>query len=35
MSWFKTNKEKVAQDITNQMGKPLSQSLREVDVDYF
>jgi hypothetical protein len=32
MSWFKANKEKVAISITNQMGKPLTQSLREVDV---
>jgi hypothetical protein len=32
MKWFEKNKLMVATDITNQMGKPLSQSLREVDV---
>jgi acyl-CoA reductase-like NAD-dependent aldehyde dehydrogenase len=32
MSWFKANKEKVAISITNQMGKPLTESLREIDV---
>jgi len=31
MKWFKTNSERVATEITSQMGKPLIQSRREID----
>jgi acyl-CoA reductase-like NAD-dependent aldehyde dehydrogenase len=31
MKWFKTNSDRVATEITSQMGKPLTQSRREVD----
>ena len=31
MQWFKNNQKKVATEITNSMGKPLNQSMGEVD----
>jgi acyl-CoA reductase-like NAD-dependent aldehyde dehydrogenase len=31
MKWFKTNSEKVASEITLQMGKPITQARREID----
>ena len=31
MKWFKTNSEKVATEITAQMGKPISQARKEID----
>ncbi len=31
MKWFKTNSERVATEITSQMGKPITQARREID----